>query len=116
MVTLFLTPDTPQLTTYHYTYQGSTGEAGAAVAVLVPLDVNASGDKVVPQYIRQDPNLSIEVVIRPLSVDIIGATAAVLVFNPATQAYTGFTFALNNSLNAAATFNMSVEIRHSYTR
>ena len=116
MVTLYLTPDTPEQTTYHYSYDGPTGEAGLAVVVVVPLDVDAGGDTLVWEYIRLDPNLSVEVVVRPQDVDIISASAATLIQDPGTGAYTGFTFTLDNSLNAGAVFNMSVEIRHSYTR
>lgn len=116
MVTLFLTPDTPELTTYHYSFNGPTGEAGLAVVVVVPLDVDAGGGKLVPEYIRLDENFSIVVQVSAGSVDIISASPATLIQDPTSGAYTGFTFTLDNNNNAAAVFDMSVEIRHSYTR
>jgi len=116
MVTLYLTPDTPEQTEYHYSFTGPTGEAGLAVVVVVPLDVDAGGNTLVWEYIRLDDNFSIEVVVRPQDVDIISASAATLIQDPVTGAYTGFTFTLDNNNNAAAVFNLSAQIRHSYTR
>jgi len=54
--------------------------------------------------------------VRPQDVDIISASAATLIQDPVTGAYTGFTFTLDNNNNAAAVFNLSAQIRHSYTR
>ena len=116
MVTLYLTPDTPELTTYHYSFNGPAGEAGLAVVVVVPLNVDSGGNKLVPEYIRLDENFSVDIMVKPVDTDIVGASAATLIQNLVTGAYTGFTFTLNNNANAAAVFNMGVTIRHSYTR
>lgn len=115
MATLYLTPNTAEQTTYHYSFQGSAGEGGTEVPVLVPLDVDAGALALVPEYIRKDPNFSVDVHLVSLSSAVVSATPATLIQNPA-GVNTGFEFMLNNTDDAEAEFRLNVEIRHSMTR
>lgn len=115
MTTLYLTPDTAELTSYHFTFQGAAGEAGEAVAITVPLNVDAGSNTLVDEEIRRDKNFSVDVQCVAIDADILDATTPVLTQN-ALGVFTGFTFILNNNNNAEANFRLDVSIRHSYTR
>ncbi len=114
MATLYLTPNTPEQTTYHYSFQGSAGEGGTEVPITIPLDVDASSNPLIPEHIRADENFSVDLDIVSLSAAVSAASQATLVETNGVN--TALQLTLNNGGDAEAEFRINVAIRHSMTR